>query len=234
MFFRAVPTNRISRAVTDVMIILGVSIVSFLAGFFLCLKLQTVLTRKKGVLYHLAKFFHLIPVHHQFSDEDVSSPGQKDAEALYRKGRSFQSGRGEKRNLSEAQIWYRKAAKLGHLRAQLELAAISAHGPAELRDPVEAAQWWKVAAELGDEYAQYELGLCYLTGTGVKKNTAEALRCWQKASQQGEMHATCAVADCYAKGIGVKQDYSEAVRIWKKAAEAGSIEAQEKLRVIHR
>ena len=216
------------------MIILGVSIVSFLAGFFLCLKLQTVLTRKKGVLYHLAKFFHLIPVHHQFSDEDVSSPGQKDAEALYRKGRSFQSGRGEKRNLSEAQIWYRKAAKLGHLRAQLELAAISAHGPAELRDPVEAAQWWKVAAELGDEYAQYELGLCYLTGTGVKKNTAEALRCWQKASQQGEMHATCAVADCYAKGIGVKQDYSEAVRIWKKAAEAGSIEAQEKLRVIHR
>lgn len=216
------------------MFILGAAIISFFVGFLLCLKLQSVLVRKKGFLYHLAKFFHLIPAHQQFSDDDVSSPGQKDAEALYRKGRSFQSGRGEKQNISEAQVWYRKAAKLGHLRAQLELAAISAHGPAELRDPVEAAQWWKVAAELGDEFAQYELGLCYLSGFGVKKSTPDALRYWQKAAQQGEMHAICAIGNCYANGIGVKQDYSEAVRIWKKAAEAGSIEAQEKLRVMHR
>lgn len=215
------------------MVIFAAALISFVIGFLLCLRLQTVLIRKKGLLYHLAKFLRLIPAHQQFSDEDVTSPGQKDAEALYRKGRSFQSGRGEKQNISEAQVWYRKAAKLGHLRAQLELAAISAHGPAELRDPVEAAQWWKVAAELGDEYAQYELGLCYLTGTGVKKNTAEALRSWHKAAQQGELHAICSIANCYACGIGVKQDYSEAVRLWKKAADAGSIEAQEKLRVIH-
>lgn len=215
------------------MFILGAAIISFIAGFLFCLRLQSVLARKKGLLYHVAKFFHFIPAHQQFSDDDVASPGQKDAEALYRKGRSFQSGRGGKQSLSEAQVWYRKAAKLGHLRAQLELATILTHGPVELRDPVEAAKWWKIAAELGDEYAQYELGGCYLNGIGVKKNTAEAIRSWQKAAQQGEMHALCAIGDCYANGIGVKQDYSEAVRMWKKAAEAGSIEAREKLRVIH-
>ncbi len=210
-----------------------VAFICFIAGILLCLRIQNVLVRRKGVLYRIAKFFNFIPAHQQSSESDVSSPGTKDAEGFYRKGRSCQSGRNGKNALSEARIWYRKAAKLGHLRAQLELASISAHGPAELRDPVEAAKWWKIAAELGDEYAQYELGLCYLTGNGTKKSPAEALRWWQKAAQQGEMHSICAIGNCYAAGIGVRQDYSEAVRIWKKAAEAGSIEAQEKIRVIH-
>ena len=207
---------------------------SFLVGFVVCLRLQSLFARRKGLLYRIASFFHLVAQPPQFSEDDIASPAQKDTEALYRKGRARQAARGEKQSMAEAQVWYRKAAKQGHLRAQLELAAISSRGPIELRDLAEAAKWWTAAAEQGDPLAQYEIGLCFASGSGVKKSDREALRWWQKAAQQDEMYALDAIGDFYAGGRGVKQDYAEAIRWWTKAAELGNINAQEKLRTFRR
>ena len=130
----------------------------FIAGFIVCLRIQYIFSRQRGILYRIAKLFHLIPRHRQCSNDDLFSPSQRDAEAQYRKGRACQSGRGGKKNLAEAKVWYRKAAKQGHLRAQLELATISAYGPLELRDQTDAVDWWTEAARQGTKWPNTSWG----------------------------------------------------------------------------
>jgi uncharacterized protein len=57
----------------------------------------------------------------QFVLEITKAANQGDAEAQYRLGLRYFNGKGVRRNYTKAAVWFRKAAKQGHIHAQYQL-----------------------------------------------------------------------------------------------------------------
>jgi TPR repeat protein len=73
---------------------------------------------------------------------------QGDAEAQYDLAKNLEAGRiGLKRDLTQAEHWYRKAAEQGDPFAQAGLAILYQFGKGVKADPVEACMWYTLAAE---------------------------------------------------------------------------------------
>lgn len=93
--------------------------------------------------------------------------------------------RGIPKNDSLAAKWYLKAAKLGHVSAQLSIGTMYADGEGVLKDDLKALGWMGNAADQGCAAAQYCLGMMYATGRGVQQDTAKAMEWYAKAAKQG-------------------------------------------------
>ena len=144
------------------------------------------------------------------------------AEEYYQKGlNAFNS-----QQYIEAVIWYRKAADLGHEKAQFALARCYDYGNGVEKNPNEAVNWFLKAAEQGDAPAQNCLGYCYQMGHGVEKDISKAIKWFQKAADYGDMYAQCNLASCYEWGHGVDKDPGKAIKWYKKAADQDFADAQ--------
>ena len=136
----------------------------------------------------------------------------------------------KKKNYSEAERWYRKAAVQGDAEAQNNLGAMYYLGLAVSQDYSEAVKWCQKAAEQGNASAQNNLGMMYEKGRGVPQDDSEAVKWYRKAAEQGNASAQYNLGWMYEKGKGVPQDDSEAVKWYRKAAAQGDSDAQERLR----
>ena len=141
---------------------------------------------------------------------DYIAAQQGDAERQYEMGRMFDVEMLDERELNAfsdyewygifdevmtiqrceilAEIWYRRAAEQGHVKAQRELGLQYANGGEFVeRDLEEAIEWITRAAAHGDAEAQYQLGVMYLRGEGVPQDATQAIR-WvtQSAVEQGD------------------------------------------------
>ena len=67
----------------------------------------------------------------------------------------------KKKNYSEAERWYRKAAGQGDAEAQYSLGWMYEQGKGVSQDYSEAAKWYREAAVQGDAEAQNNLGAMY-------------------------------------------------------------------------
>ncbi|MFC1835415.1 tetratricopeptide repeat protein [Thermodesulfobacteriota bacterium] len=83
-------------------------------------------------------------------------------------------GLGIPQNHREAVKWYRRAADLGHIGAQLGLGHAYARGQGCAQDYKQAALWYRKAAEQGFAEAQASLGLLYQQGLGVTEDHGKA------------------------------------------------------------
>ena len=126
----------------------------------------------------------------------------------------------------EALKWFRKAAELGHPKAQYNLGVCYANGIGVQKDMKEAVRWFRKAAEQGIAEAQFSVGCYFLYEDGVVKNPEEAVRWFRKASEQGDVAAQYYLGACYTDGIGVQKDMAEAVKWLRKPAEQGVTDAQ--------
>ena len=75
---------------------------------------------------------------------------------------------------AQAALWYRKAADLGYIPAQIHLAELYRDGRGVARDMAQAVTWYRKAADKGDAGAQGSLGLLYSVGMGVQQDYIEA------------------------------------------------------------
>ncbi|MBQ7262334.1 MAG: SEL1-like repeat protein [Synergistaceae bacterium] len=126
---------------------------------------------------------------------------QGDAEAQYRLGTFYHTGRGVEQNYARAAEQYAKAAFQGHAKAQFYIGALYQEGKGLPRDYEQAAIWYRRAALQGEPKAQYYLGLLYRHGLGVEKDDAQA-RAWiAKAAAQGEDRARDKLAEMDAPKI---------------------------------
>jgi uncharacterized protein len=99
------------------------------------------------------------------------------AEAQFILGEFYQNGSTSceiSKDVSQAMLWYSKAATQGYGSAQDELAFLYFNGEEIPQDYSRAAWWWRKAAEQGIEDAQYNLGYLYFHGEGVTQDYAEA------------------------------------------------------------
>ncbi len=87
---------------------------------------------------------------------------------------------------AEAVSWYRKAAELGKMSAEISLAQAYADGRGTARNPHEALRWYRAAAEDGNGEAVFHVGFAYEYGLGVEANLEEAQRWYLRASQNGD------------------------------------------------
>jgi len=95
----------------------------------------------------------------------------------------------KKKNYSEAERWYRKAAEQGDSDAQYSLGAMYYLGHGVSQDYSEAVKWYRKAAEQGYAEAQTNLGWMYEKGRGVPQDDSEAIKWYRKAAIQGHVYA---------------------------------------------
>ena len=107
------------------------------------------------------------------------------AEAQYKVGEMYESGRGVAKNQIEAMRWINKAAAQGHQAAgykllyyDLKKTGVTAANKPKLID-------LQNAAKAGDGYAQYYVGLMHSRGVGLRRNSTVALDWLNKASLVG-------------------------------------------------
>jgi TPR repeat protein len=121
-----------------------------------------------------------------------------------------------------AAVWYRRAAELGHARAQNDLGWLLQNGWGAPRDDVQAVHWYRQAATQGYAIAQTNIGWMYQNGRGVPRDYAQAVKWYRLAVAQGEPTAADNLGILYRDGTGIQRDYAEALALFRKAAAGGS------------
>ncbi len=122
-------------------------------------------------------------------------------------------------DLLEAAQLYRRAAEIGFVPAQNNLAAMYENGmgvPVNMR---EAARWYQSAAEAGLVYAQHSFGEMLLEGRGVAKDTLAGTFWVQRAANQGHKSACIHLIEMYWRGIDVPRNPFNAL-VWAIRAES--------------
>ena len=127
-------------------------------------------------------------------------------------------------NRLKAIRWYLKAAKQGHVTAQVALATLYRWSRAS-NGGKEAAKWYRKAAEQGDASAQYHLGRMYAKGEGVTENYKKSVVWLSRAANQGNAEAQFGLGYMYETGWGVPEDNVRAYAWMVLAAAQGNKEA---------
>ena len=91
--------------------------------------------------------------------------------------------------MTEATIWYRKAAERGFRDAQVSLATQYFLGRGVLQDYKQAANWYELAAAQGDPGACYVIASLYEQGTGVPQDLERAQGWYAQAAARGDLIA---------------------------------------------
>lgn len=104
-----------------------------------------------------------------------------DADAQFNLGQAYKLGRGVPADLVQAEGWYRRAAKQGHLQAEDNLGLILF--TANRRD--EAMPFILRSAERGEPRAQYVLGTAHFNGDLAKEDWPRAYALTKRASDAG-------------------------------------------------
>lgn len=86
-------------------------------------------------------------------------------------------------------MFYKRAAELGHARAQCSYGKCLYLGSGVGKDAAEAFRWFRAAAEQGLDIAQYNLGVMYLKGVYVEKDAAQARAYFEQAAAGGHADA---------------------------------------------
>lgn len=109
-----------------------------------------------------------------------------DADVQFNLGQAYRFGRGVPMDLNMAENWYRQAARLGHVRAEENLALVLF----QKGDYKEAIPLLDKAAKRGDPRAQYVLGTALFNGDLIEKDWARAYALMLRASANGLSRAT--------------------------------------------
>jgi TPR repeat protein len=148
-----------------------------------------------------------------------AQPSDRLAEGHYQKG--LASYKSKPPDYASAAVWYRRAAELGHARAQNDLGWLYQNGWGVPRDNAQALHWYRLAATQGDAFAQVNIGWMYQNGRGAPRDYVEAMRWYRLAAAQGNPIAADNLGILYRDGLGVRQDHAQAFALFRKSAEAG-------------
>lgn len=160
-----------------------------------------------------------------------AAAGPADADAAYAAARRDQGYTGESMDLPRALVHLRRAAGLGPLQAQVDLAFAHLNGQALApKDLAESFRWFSAAARGGSAAAQCMLGDFYQQGAGgAPQDDAEAVHWYRLSAERDDRCAARsqhALFLAYESGRGVPRDLGVAIQWLQRAAENGNPVAQ--------
>jgi len=143
------------------------------------------------------------------------------AEAQFKVGEMYESGRGVEKNMIEAKRWINKAAAQGNQAAGYKLLYYDLQQQGVTRDNKAKLGELQDAARDGDGYAQYYVGLMHSRGVGLKTNSTAALDWLGKASLLGVTAAEAEIVRVNEAKQGAqlraKQEAEEKLRAQEEA-----------------
>lgn len=124
-------------------------------------------------------------------------------------------------NSGTGRMWFERAADLGHVPSQKQLAKFFATGEWFNVDQAAAARWYRAASDAGDVESKVELALLYEQGAGVERSYEEAFDLFLGAANQGDQYAEYRVGLAYELGEGTTQDTVSALSWYQKGIAKG-------------
>ena len=118
-------------------------------------------------------------------ETEVPEPLADDGEELYQSARRCLA----EKDAEGAAMFYKRAAEVGHARAQCSYGKCLYTGNGVAKDPAEAFRWFKKAADQDLNIAQYNLGVMYLKGVYVPKDLDQAKTYFTQAAENGHEDA---------------------------------------------
>ncbi len=112
-------------------------------------------------------------------------PPADDGEELYRAARRCMA----ENDAEGAAVFYRRAAELGHAKAQCSYGKCLYQGAGVEQNNAQAFWWFMKAAAQGLDIAEYNLGVMYLKGVHVQKDKLAAAEHFKKAADSGHEDA---------------------------------------------
>jgi localization factor PodJL len=151
-----------------------------------------------------------------------------DPAAAFEIASRFADGRGVQQNLSEAAVWFERAASKGLIPAQFRLGGLYEKGLGVRKNLETARRLYTAAAEAGHAKAMHNLAVLYAEGIEGKPDYATAARWFRRASDYGVVDSQYNLAILYARGIGVETDLAEAFKWFALASREGDRDASKK------
>lgn len=135
-------------------------------------------------------------------------------DTIYR-GEAWANGQDSAR----AFMWFEKAARQKHTKAQLNLGAIYLAGIGTPKDTEKAIKWITRAAGGNDRVAQNVLAHMYHYGQGLPQEHVKAIKWYKKAGEQGLAEAQFVLGYIYSSGLIAARDDNQAFKWYKMVAE---------------
>jgi uncharacterized protein len=149
-----------------------------------------------------------------------------DANAQYRLGLDYETGRGVPKNMEQSNIWVERAALQGLAKAQYALASIYLTGHT-LDDDRVALKWFQISTDQGYSQAQIHFGWKSDHVEKIPHNIKmEIAKNYQLAAQQGDAKAQYALAWFYKEWVG---DFDQEFYWFQRAADQGHMAAENRL-----
>ena len=132
-----------------------------------------------------------------------------DADAAFNLGQAYRLGKGVPLDLAQAQSWFDRAARKGHVDAQTTLGLLLFQNG----NRVAAMRWLNSAADAGEPRALLMVGTALYNGDGVPEDHVKAYAYVSRAAAQGLAPAQATLADMDAvmplderrKGVAMAQ-----------------------------
>lgn len=160
---------------------------------------------------------------------DYRDEEERKADAAFEMGMRYKNGDGVEPNAEMAIAYFKIAAELGHMLAQM---AVGSYYYA-LNDCYEAIKWISMAAELGNAEALFNMGVFYMEGMGCDQDMELSAKYFHRAARRRHPEAQYAYGDLLSQGWGVEQDEKRAIKWFVDAAENGHVEAMFRLGEIY-
>ncbi|MBF0321647.1 MAG: sel1 repeat family protein [Magnetococcales bacterium] len=147
---------------------------------------------------------------------------EKSARAQFAMGQLHRGGYlGGKPDMTQAYLWYRKAARNAYPPAMTMQGLMSLKGDGILADPKGAVSLLQAAAAEGEENALYWLGVMSQVGLGVDKSLSRARTWFLRGAEAGEARSMVKLSLDLFAGKGGAQELPLAYHWAKKAAQSG-------------
>ena len=166
-----------------------------------------------------------------------------DTESQIHLGKAYMKGRGVKRSMDKALMWWGEAAALKSQTAMLLLADVYYNAQGTTKNKARGLEWWDKAAKLGNTEAQYLAGKAHAfgggcvegeEGDGVVADNQKAVWFWRSAAENGHSSAQFSLGNAYFYGSGIVKDHTMAKHWWSQSSQLGNTDAEHMLDIASR
>ena len=155
----------------------------------------------------------------------IAAGNHGQTEAMVTVGQMLASGRGvHAPDLTEAAMWFSKAAEQGDSAGMYALAECHLFGKGVPKDPRRAVELLTAASALNNPRAMNLLGDVYRKGVPgvIEPNFSESVKLFSRSQELGFLDAQGNLGVLYIYGQGVSKDESKAFALFQDGAEKGN------------